>query len=465
MSKRFFGLDIGPGYARLAILHYDKDQLRTVSLLESLRQELPEQLAELRQQWNGEFRFGDRMAAALPAKSAYVRNLEFPFRNRKKIEAALPHAINLQIPVAVDECALAARFPSHKKEGPVQVEAVAASKQLVHHILDSADGAGLPLHILDLQPFALLSGLEGRISDGILISATADEITVSFLVDGRLLDYRILPGGTDLDGEDKIFFLQREIRTLLMNARQTAAPIYLTGKAMDDEIIRKWAQQGQSVERLSLRLAGEEIPEDYLPATTLALRAGKKQEQQLFNFRQGPFALKGEWQKIRGSLILMSCFVSLIVAILGIAAFVNYDTKTAQIDTLQQNMIEIHRQTFPDMEKIVDIPLQMQSALQDLRARSLLIGTASPSVLAVLRAVSDVPDTMNIEIREFSYSPEEVRILGYAESFEDVNGLTDRLNGSSLFTRVQIAEAQMTPTTNKINFRLLLHLIGKESNQ
>ena len=465
MMKRFLGLDIAPGRTRLFVLAYDKGQLREVELLESGREDLLQQLTELQEKWRGEFRISDRLAAALPAKTAYVRELQFPFHDKKKISAALPHEINMQIPLAVEECALAVRYLCLDKDGPARVSAAAVPTQSVRAILEPADRAALPLHILDLQPFALISGLGGRLSDGILVSAGEVETTISLLLAGQPVDYRLLPGTTDLGVAERIAYIEREIRALLVKAGQPDVPVYVTGTAVDDEMLRRLGRQGHSVEKLALRLAGEEIPEAYIAAASLALRAATNREQHSFNFRRGPFALKGEWQKIKKSLIAMACLLCLILTTLTGSAVLNYHTKTVQIDTLQQSMVKIYRQTFPDADRIVDITLQMQRAHKDLRTRSALIGGSSPGALAVLKSVSALPDTARVVITELGYSLEEVRLRGHAESFESVNRISEHLAASPLFTKVQIAEAQMTPAANKINFRLILHLVGEETSR
>lgn len=465
MMKRFLGLDIGPGQTRLCVLAYDKGHLREVELLQSSRQDLLQQLTELQEKWQGEFRISDRLAAALPAKTAYVRDLQFPFHDKKKICAALPHEINMQIPVSVEECALAVRYLTLDKGCPARVSAAAVPTESLLAMLEPADRVALPLHILDLQPFALISGLGGRLSDGILVSATAVETTISLLLAGQLVDYRLLPGTSDLGVAEHSGYIGREIRTLLAKAGQPDVPVYVTGTAVKDEMLRCLGQQGHSVEKLALRLAGEEIPEEYIAAASLALRAAARKDQHSFNLRQGPFALKGEWQKIRKALIAMAGLICLILTALTGSAVINYHNKTAQIDSLQQSMVDIYRQTFPDADRIVDIPLQMKSALKDLHARSALIGGASPRALAVLKSVSAVPDSGGVVIAELSYSLEEVRLGGHAESFESVNRISDHLAVSPLFTKVQIAEAQMTPAADKINFRLVLHLAGEEKNR
>ena len=159
MAKRFLGLDIGPHRTHLAVLDYEKGQLSRVQLLESHQEDLALQLAELREGLEGDFRIGDRLAAALPAKTAYVRHLEFPFRDSKKIAAALPFELGAQIPVAVENCATASQLESSGVEEPVQVTAAAVPKQVLQEVLDPTDAAGFPLHVLDLSPFAFVTGL------------------------------------------------------------------------------------------------------------------------------------------------------------------------------------------------------------------------------------------------------------------------------------------------------------------
>ncbi|PLX80431.1 MAG: hypothetical protein C0614_07265 [Desulfuromonas sp.] len=461
MAKRFLGLDIGPHSAHLAVLEYDLDQVTHIQLLESRLEDLPLQLADLRASLEGDFTFGDRLAAALPANVAYVRPLEFPFRDSKKIMAALPFEMGSRLPVPMDECVAAAQPAISTEEATAKVTAAAVPKVVLQDLLNPADAAGLPLHLLDLAPYAYVAGLSEWCSDGILVATSAVETTVSRIEAGQLTDYRLLPGGEERLSPGGLKALHREIRALTARDPKRANTIYLMGDDAIAELAEQLLQAGLPVEQLTMRLAGEEVPAAFIPAATLALRAAAKENRNAFNFRQGAFALKGEWQKLKTSLWISASLAVLICVVLASAAVINYRGTTKQVDALQAEMVALYRQTFPDSTTIVDVPLQMQSALRDLRERSSLIGGSQPNVLKVLKALSSLPNNLELDLQELDYGPGSVRLAGRTASFDALNQITEHLGRSTLFTDMQVTDAKLTADGNRVNFRLLLTLTGE----
>lgn len=457
MAKRFFGLDISRHGARLAVLSYDAGQLQKLQLLESRNSDTTERLRELSDQLRTDFTIHDRCAAALPAGQAYVRHLEFPFQEEKKIAAAVPLALNAEIPVPVEKCATAAALDSSAANATGRATAAAVPRETLEDLLTAAEQVGIPLQTVDLSPFALVAGLAEQLPEGVLIVAGEAELTITRITQGKLADYRLLPVSEALDETARAALLVRDIPALLTGDHDGApAPsVYLTG-AHGESLAGPLAEQGLQVEQLSLNLAGESVPPAFVPAAALALRARWGKNAPSFNFRQGPYALKGEWQKLKRSLITTGCLAIVLTLLLAGAATVKYRAKTARVNNLQQQMVDIYRETFPGSTTIVDIPLQMQSAIGELQERSSLIGSSRTGALETLKTVSQLPDGVSMEVQEFNYTPDEVRISARTDSFDTVNRINEHLAQSPLFVDVQVADAKMTLQGNRIDFRLIM---------
>lgn len=460
MAKRFFGLDLGRQGARLAILTDDAGQLQKLQLLESRHTDSTEQLRELVNQLRTDFTIHDRCATALPAAQAYVRELEFPFQEAKKIAAAAPLALNAQIPVPVENCATATAIPPSAENSPGKATAAAVPRQTLEDLLAAAEQVGIPLQTVDLSPFALVTGLAEQLTAGILIVAAETELTISHIQEGKLVDYRLLPVASEVAESARAAALARAIPALLAGLSDTdAAPnVYLTGEGASEPLVEQLAEQGLRVQLLSLNLAGENVPPAFVPAVAVALRARSGKTTTSFNFRQGPYALKGEWQRLKRSLITSGCLALVLTLLLTGAGVVKYRAKTARVDRLQQQMVAIYQQTFPGSTTIVDIPLQMQSAIGELEERSNLLGSTRAGALETLRTLSQLPPGLSMEVQEFNYSPEEVRISARTDTFDTVNRINEQLAESPLFDDVQVADAKMTLQNDRIDFRLTMTL-------
>jgi general secretion pathway protein L len=461
MNKRYIGLDIGARRTLMVVLEYTKDELVAVSYQESHQETLEEQLSELRKDIAGEFHAGDRVIAALPACKAFVRDLEFPFTGMRKIAAALPLALNIQIPIPVESCATAFFFGGQSVEDSMtRVKAAAVPSEALRGMLEAAEQVRIPVHIVDLSPFASVDGLTQQLNDALLILSDDQETTVSLVCAGKLIDYRLIPGGTNQQNEDKAVVVEREIKALLRNAGERRdLPIFLAGEAGHYDLIRLLSDQELEVQELALDLGGEEIPAAFVPAAALALRATGHGGNS-FNFRHGEFGIRGEWQKFRKPLLCTAGLLLLALLLLVATAVMLLQAKNDQIDVLQTRVNNIYRETFPGATVIVDAPKQMEAALRGLQEQSELLGGVQVGVLPLLKTVSDLPESLNVVFQELTYGINEARISGSADSFEQVNQLADHLSGSPLFAEVRVADAKMSVQGDNVSFRLLLAFAG-----
>ena len=455
MAKKYLGLDIGPQHAYLVILDIDRNEVKNVQLLESHKQGLTDQLAELSGQISGDFKIVDRLAAALPAKSAFIRNLQFPFSESKKIMAALPYAMSSEIPAAIDDCFTAALPLKKDSKSPAQVTAAAVPTVQIEDLLEQTEQCGLPIHILDLSPFVLLSGLGKQMTQGILLAANSAETTLSIIEDGRIVDYRLLAQPLTTKN---MRWLNRELSQFTARTDSQNLTVYCVGDGITTELTAALLEQGFQVKELTMSIAGQQIPMPFMQAAALAFRAGMAKEVKSFNLRQGSFALKGEWQKLKKSLWCTGILVGLTIIILATAAGLKYNNKIKQANKIQQEITQIYRNTFPDATTIVDVPLQMQAAINELREKNTMVGSMGPDALTVLKKISEQVENIAIEVDEFNYNSSEVRVTGKTSSFETVNKLSEQLATSPLFSNVQVADAQMALRGSQINFRLILTL-------
>ncbi|MDX2496184.1 MAG: type II secretion system protein GspL [Desulfuromusa sp.] len=459
MKKRFIGLDIGPACSHLTLLEYEKHDLKKIGFFSSEGEELSDQLADLCGNFDGHFGIGDRLAAALPAKTAYVRKLELPFHNTKKIEAAVPFSLSSQIPVPIEDCMTSTIINTRNSDGVSRVTAAAIPRQTVEKLLAAAQQAELPLHILDLPPFSLVPLVAESIKDAILIAVNSQETTISQIQSGELTDYRLLPKKIDPVNEDDIRSISREIHALIAISKDVELPIFIFGDVDGEVLARKLNDMGYEAKELALRLAGEDIPSVFIHATALAYRATKIKQWKSFNFRRGEYALKGEWQKLKRALWVATGLIAITVLISATAAIVQYRTRTIQVDVLQGEMAQIFHQTFPSTTAIVDIPLQMKSTIRELREQTTIIGRSQPQILSILKILSEATSTIPIEVQELSVGLGEVNLSGNATSFDVINKMTELLEKSPLVKNIRVADAQMALKGDKINFRLFFDLV------
>ena len=459
MKKRFIGLDIGAACSYLTVLEYEKSELRQIRFFTSQAEELSDQLTELCGNFAGRFNIGDRLAAALPAKVAYVRKLELPFRDTKKIAAAVPFSLSSQIPIPVEDCITSTIIGSRNADGGSKITAAAIPRPTMEKLLEAAQQAGLPLHIIDLPPFSLVPLVAESTKDAILIMANSQETTISRIQSGELIDYRLIPKKIEPEKAGDIQSIAREIQALMATGNEVELPVFIVGDADCGMLVKKLKDVGYEAKELALRLAGEVVPSAYAHATALAYRAAETKQWKSFNLRSGEYALKGEWQKLKRALWVTAGLAIVSVLIATTAAVVQYRTRANQVNVLQAEMTRLFQQTFPAATAIVDIPLQMKSSIRDLREHMAIIGGSQPQILSILKVLSEATSNLSIEVQELNVGLDDAKVSGNAASFDAINKMTELLGKSPLIENVQVADTQMALKGNKINFRLILDFV------
>jgi len=457
MSKRLIGIEIGNSTLRIAILNQEKGQISVGSLLERGYADSGELTAQLKEILAGEFRIGDQLVTNLSARTAYVRQLVFPFQDEKKIAAAIPFSLSTQLPVAIDHCATAMQRAQPTDKGATVVVA-AVPTETIQSLLDPFESADVPLHMIDLSPFCYVAGLGEQVGDGILICATDQETAVSLVQNGCLMDSRVLPATAKPAQAAQVQQLLRDIRVLKQTARAGDLRISLMGERGTPELAEALQAYNLEVELLSLNLAEQLIDGAFLPVVALALRAKVAKHDRSFNFRHGQYALKGEWANLKRKLVLLAALLGVAVLVMFGSMALNYADKAGRADQLQVKMVNVYRSLFPNATTIVDVPLQLKSAIRELQEKGNLVTGGQISTLAVLKEISSLPALVTVEFQELALSAEDLKLTGKTASFEAVNQMTRVLGESPMFTKVQVTDAKMSLDGSRIDFRLLLSL-------
>ena len=460
MAKRLIGVDIGRHTLRLAVLTHEQGVLSVVSVLEIPYEETAAQMARLRDTLNGDFHLGDRLAACLPGGAALVRRLTFPFHDRRKIATAIPFELAAQLPVALDDYTTVMQPPVRNDAGATTV-AAAVNTPLLTETLASFDALGIPLHILDLAPYAYVAGLKEFLVDGILVSVMEQGTSLALVRAGEVRDYRQLPFGVEIEGADQAQAIHREA-TLLERTQQPGGLILqLMGPLATPELLTALNALRDEVEILSIDINGQTIDAPFLPAVALALRAADTGKAQAFNLRQGAFALKSEWAGLRKKLVMIACLAGLAMITLGVSMGMRYYDKQHQVRILEQQMMVLYKKSFPMAATVVDVPLQMKSAIRQLQEESGIIGSEQLSSLQLLRTLSEMPKSLSIDVDEVIMERNEVRISGRTTTFEEVNRMAETFRHSPHFEKVEVAESKMDLDGKRVSYRLRMILRGK----
>jgi len=463
MSKRFIGIDIQSDTLQIAVAGGDKKQVRLQQLISRPlpdRAELPRLLMEIL----GPAGFGDRLMLALPARRCYLRWLTFPFRDAKKLASAIELELSVQLPIDVEQYQLAYRS-LNDPEQPDRIAATAVPNQLLDESLAQFDEETWPAHLVDITPFALAESLTGCRDGDLLIVADEQETAVCTLQRNAVTSLALLPAATDQSSDEVADFVGRQARMQLGAAEPGSVRAWLVAPKHAEAL-------QQTLQNLGFQLAVPAVPGQQvspslpgLKAAMFALCAARHDKQQGFNLRQGSYALHGEWQKLRRSLVAVAILAGLLLTSWGATAWIRHAELNNRSNQLAKQMEQIFRQSFSASDPIVDIPRQIEAKISEMRRKTELLGlTSQGSVLRLLDELSQrIPADLPLEIKELIYSADNLRLSGFTSSFDAVNQAADSLQTSPLFADAKISDAKMSLDGSRVDFQLQLSYSTREN--
>ncbi|MFW6387522.1 MAG: type II secretion system protein GspL [Thermodesulfobacteriota bacterium] len=454
MTQRKVGFEITPSCIRMAILDGKKSPLQIITLLK--REISPESDigATLLEMLDQPPRFSDHFCTALAWHKCFVRTLNFPFKDKNKIDAAARIELESRVPADIS-AHIVASTPATPADSGFNCISVAVPEEHIAPILDPLDKAHIPLQLLGLSPFAEASGVLHWEKNILLVKVHADQFVLCSITDGNIGAYkncRGIPADTDALSRR----IDQEASLLWRSSNSSAQPLLLMGEHITSDLQEELQNLGHTLRQIPLTVDDNPPAAEFLPVCALAMA----REDRTLNLRQGKFALKGGWSSIKKHLYAGAALLLLSVFTAGGTAFITYQDKLRQVDVYKEQMTRIFREILPDTNVVVDIPRQLQAELEQHKQRAALLGVGeSASPLAALREVSRLaPEDITLDIKRFSYADDSLDISGDTTDFDSVNRLGERLRQSALFNSVRIFDAKMGIDGNKVSFRIQINI-------
>lgn len=455
MAKRYIGIELDGATARVALLTEEGGNL-ALDLREqkySSAEEAREVLTEL---IGGARPLGDFLVTALPAGVGFFRSLNFPFKERSKLAAVLPSELDAQIPVALDNHTCAMLAPREQDEG-YAVDAAAVDNTVIEALLEHFPQPEQQPRRIDLFPHALAGGLGD--ADGLLTYCSPQEVQVVLVLEGRVVEYRLLPCPEGTGEEEVGRFVLTQLQQLERTSGREDLPFWVCGSAVTDNLLTFWQTSGRISSSPELPVE-QEVSTDFLPAVLLALSEQGTARQNGFNFRTGSYAPQGQLEALKKKLVVAAVLFVLCLMVLGGSSYFDYDRKAQQAKQLKQQLEDVFHQAMPETKTIVDVPMQMQSRLKELRQQAMLLGVGDHmTALKTLETLSRLIDPgIKNDLKELTYNGEQVKLDGYTDSFDSVNRITQAIEKSPLFSNVEISEARMAADGGRVDFQLQVDL-------
>lgn len=492
MARRVLGLDIGSHSVKAVELRQALGREVEIVQLRSfaLDDPAPALATELRHLFAAHDLPSHNVVVSIAGDRLSTRRLDFPFKDRRKIAAAVPFEVEQQVPFDLAEFVvdwdLAAETATRS-----EVTATLVQRSEVALLVETLGEAGISPRVIEAEGL-VLSNLAGLLElPGLRILADLGHRKTSFCLcrDGRVIATRTVPlAGRALTlafaqerGLGEVEAERAKIEEGVIGNRRAAQAV-----AVLDRLAREFARTlgsfeplfaaGERVERVHLlggsaRLPGldtylaertslaiERLPLPrgavgtafvaagdtllFAPAMALALR-GTSKAQTRINLRQGELAerldLKGMVRDLRPTALLAGGVVAAALVACGVDIWSHSRSAGALEDASRKLVAEALGGGDPGADSLA----AMQSALRSVQRRADTLGVyqGNLSALDLLTEISShVPKDLDVVFEEISIERGTVQIQGHSPSFGSVDRLRDELAKHPAFSEITVGD-------------------------
>ena len=437
----------------------------------------------------------DRFVIQIPDKAVFFRNLTMPFKDRKKIRQTLPFEMETLVPLPVED--LVTDFMSTDSSDSARVLTASATRQSIEDFLAMLQSFGIVPDLLDVRGASLASSVAGQggITDhGLVLDMGSTSACMSLFIHRqtvliRILSFReaFLPNLPASQNGTVTQALRKEqvetyFRSLCTAINETihgyryisgefSAPekVFFTGPGAllphCGDLLSRFLEIpaaeidlcGENKIRVAEGTAANWHPALMSTALSLAMRGARKAVG--FNLLRDEFkinkSLFGQIKQWRAAAI----FLLAILLFLGADMAVEHYSLKARYNALNGEIVQVFRETFPAISRIVDPVQQMKVEIQELEQKGVseFRMESNRGVLDLLKEISlGIPKSLNLVVTRMVIDPETVDIKGRTDTFNSVDMIKNGLSASPLFSSVNISAANLDRTGKMVTFEMKL---------
>ncbi len=515
MARRILGLDLGSFALKAVEMRQTVRELEVVQLrslaLDDPSPSLPTEIREFLQLHDLP---SSGAVVALAGDRVSSRRLAFPFRDRRKIGAAVPFELESQVPFDLDDFIVDWELVGEYRDR-TDVAATLAPRNEVVLLLELLAEAGVEVRVVEAEGLVLANLAVAFELPGprLLADVGHRKTTLCLCIEGRPVASRTLALGgraltegvrkdrslSDLEAERSkieqgifgssgrpesptavavVDKLAREMLRLLGSAEELLDPgdedleppqIVLMGGSARLQDLDHYLSERIGVQTVKLPLprgamgaallAGGD-PVVFGPATALALR-GSAQAISRMNFRKDDLAprldLRAVVREFRTTAVLAG--LALVLGGMAVGSSAVLDERRAAAAEAQA--MAIYAEAFGGNPPPGSPVSGMQSALRkaEKEAETLGVFGGSLSALDILTELSRrVPPALGVVFEELSIDRQVVQVKGHLPEFGSVDKLEKALRAAPLFHEITIGDITGDTRRGGTNFSIRISL-------
>lgn len=410
--------------------------------------------------------------AALAADQVFQRQVELPFRDRRRVERAAPLEAEESLPLPLEGLVCDVQILS-RETGKSRALVAAAPLERMSALLGELSALGTEPQVVDVEPLALATIARRCVSGAetaLLLDASVSLCQAVVVQRGTPTAFHAFSvQGTDpeLLNEVSLYLSSLESEGLSPEAVYLSGPqaLIIDPSAWSETLARRVAllpkpRRGIQVSR------GVEIswPLWAVPLG-LALRGLASRTASKINLLRGPFGPDRDASHGRRVLVLAGVYGALLLALWGASVWAESSFRQKQYESLRASVRQRFQQTLPDVRNIVSEVDQLKAKVTELEERDRsLAGVLEQhlSPLLVLKELSSkLPRDTEVEFRDLVVDPSRVTIEGTTNSYRSSEKIkADIIAADPRFTSVK-SEAKDGVKPGEVIFTLTIDLGDK----
>jgi general secretion pathway protein L len=493
MARRILGLDMGSHAVKAVEL---RQTLRELALLQmrvlpvsDAPPSLPAELRDFLQTYDLPREF---VVSSVAGDRLSTRRVSFPFKDRRKIRAAVPFEVESQVPFDLDDYFVDFEVAA-EAEGRTDAVAALVPRAEVALLLESLREAGAVPRIVEAEGLVLanLAAFFPLPGARLLADVGHRKTTLCLCRDGHAIAARTIPVAGHaitqaLAGDLGLGELEAERRKVeegVLGAERPAA------RAVLDRLARELLRTVESLEALLPAGDGaaglEEVTllggsahlhrlDEYLaertalpvrrlaaptgelgssllalgdpllfaPALALAVRGSMKAATRM-NFRQDEFAHRIDLGGVARDFRMPAA----IAALAAVLALVGLGTRIAlshrRGDAVERQSLALYQQAFPELPAPPSVIQAMQQAVGQAQGRADTLGVyrGNLSALDILTEISSrIPADLEVVFEELAIDGQVVQIKGHTPAFGAVDRLRAELARYEPFSSITVGD-------------------------
>jgi len=439
----------------------------------------------------------DTYISTIPGEQASYRNLQMPFRSKKKIRQTIAYEIEPMIPFSIED--LVVDFTLTDQSDRSDILTASVKREYISKYLALLQDYGVDPDILDISgvPIVLWLLRQGEIPDhGILLQIGQKRTTMilyikrhislirSFAFCDDLMLEAILNSPTYSNAQNQAAEpIASCFESLCTNVRNTLHAfeyqnnievkpdkIFVTGTGNLYPHTMGLLERFLDMPVEEINVVGSD-PNIHLDtniaqswnsttmdcALALALRGNKQGLG--FNFRKDEFEIRRRDAKLKRDIRRVGVFLVVILSLLITYFGMDYYFLKERYRMLDKQIKETFRRTLPDTRKIVDPIQQMRIKISQIKKSAFLLPGIGEDhkVVDLLRDISlKVPESLDVKVMSMVVDPEAVKIKGETDTFNAVDIIKKELEPSEYFSAVTISSANLNRSRKRVQFEIKL---------